>query len=147
MRYLPFRFIFIVTFFLKTRHQKIGSGQKNGSNNGELKKVSKTNERKPGSHFYFCSNSFSLTKWRWFLCSWVMTINFRSIFPMIYDLTRRYCVVFTATIVKDSLVLEGAKSRRCVRSHIVFRSYFWPAALWEKPHFDLWLAILQSFFR
>ena len=36
---------------------------------------------------------------------------------MIYDLTRR-CVVLTATIVKDSLVLEGAKSRRCVRSHI-----------------------------
>ena len=28
------------------------------------------------------------------------------------------CVVLTATIVKDSLVLEGAKSRRCVRSHI-----------------------------
>ena len=82
-----------------------------------LKKVLKTNDRKPWKPFLFLFQFYLLVDQVTMIFVFVSYDNFRRIFPMIYDLTRR-CVVLTATIVKDSLVLEGAKSRRCVRSHI-----------------------------
>ena len=137
-------------FFLKAS-KKLAVAKKMGQIEN-LKKVLKTNDRKPGSHFYFCSNSiFLLTKWRWFLCSWVMTIS-GGFFQ--WFTTSRVALYLLLRLLKTLWFWKVQNLEDAWGVTLLFRSYFWLVlagknhtlicgSQFSKAFFDRWLLLTK----